>query len=434
MTNPPFGTKIDDVRPYVLEQFDLGHRLIDGKPTQELLSGQDPDKLFLERDLQYLREPSNSTDGGRMVIVLPRQNLSGAEKTVVELRKWILSKARILAIIDLPREAFQPHTGTKTSLVFLQKTKDLSQNYPIFMAVSEAVGHDRRGSPIYLKDKQGSFLLSEDEQRIVWNDLPKIYEQWIAYQKGNQLLTDSPSCFVLNCESIQNDQCHRMDAWYWDPNKNDLAKSIEEAVGECIVDIDRLASLVVDGGIFYPGRHKRNYVEKSSQSLPFYSGAQIIQVRPFDLKYQPCNYLPAKEHAVEKDWILITRSGSTGRVIIVGDDMAGSFVSEHVIRVICDESKIDPYYLYAFLASEKIGKILMEKGIYASVVDHLTPDFIGSLPIPRFSEGKEREIADAVRTAEEMRAKANLIFQEEIQNVEETIFTAIQQEDDDEQE
>jgi type I restriction enzyme M protein len=118
-TNPPFGTKIDDVREYVLDQYDLGHKIINGKRTSELLDGQDPDKLFLERDIQFLKEPSSGNEGGRMVIVLPKQNLSGTELASVELRKWLLNKVRITAIVDLPREAFQPHTGTKTSLVFL---------------------------------------------------------------------------------------------------------------------------------------------------------------------------------------------------------------------------------------------------------------------------------------------------------------------------
>jgi type I restriction enzyme M protein len=36
-TNPPFGTKIDDTRDYVLEKYELGHKLINGIPTKTLL-------------------------------------------------------------------------------------------------------------------------------------------------------------------------------------------------------------------------------------------------------------------------------------------------------------------------------------------------------------------------------------------------------------
>jgi type I restriction enzyme M protein len=371
-TNPPFGTKIDDVRKFVLEQFDLGHRLLNGRKTNELLDGQDPDKLFLERDLQFLKEPTNKEDGGRMVIVLPRQNLSGTETMSIELRKWLLNKAKVYAVIDLPREAFQPHTGTKTSLVFIQKVKDPSKDYPIFMAVSEAVGHDRRGNPIYKKDDNGKILRNDKDEPIIWNDLPDIFEQWSNFNRGAEVNLKNPSCFVINSTQLINDETCRLDAWYYDPNKNDLAKKLMDCANDQIIEIVNLGNLVIDGGIFYPGRHKRNYVPRSNKSLPFYSGSQILQVRPFDLKFQPSDYKPAKNHIVEKDWILITRSGSTGRVVIVNDLMAGTMISEHVIRVIVDDSLIDPYYVYAYLASDKIGKVLMEKGIYASVVDHIS--------------------------------------------------------------
>lgn len=218
------------------------------------------------------------------------------------------------------------------------------------------------------------------------------------------------------------DSARRIDAWYWDPNKNNIAKQIEESVGDDIKEIVRLGDLVVDHGIFYPGRHKRNYVEAGENSVPFYSGTQILQVRPFDIKYQPIDYAPAKNHFVDKDWILITRSGSTGRVVMVTDSIAGSMVTEHVIRVICDKNLVDPYYVYAYLATEDIGKILLEKGIYASVVDHITPDFVATIPVPRLAPEKEKEIADRVREAEKKRDEANKEFIAERNSIESIMF------------
>lgn len=408
-TNPPFGTKIDDTRDFVLEKYDLGHVLSDGSPTATLLSGQDPDKLFLERDLQYLKSGSDSHDSGRMVIVLPRQNLSGTDAHSVELRRWLLKHAMITAIIDLPREAFQPHTGTKTSLVFLEKRTAIPSDYPLFMAVSESVGHDRRGNPVYVKGDDGFPVHDEAGNPIIWNDLPDILDSYKEYCSTGAVKTSKPSCFVNSISKIMDDPLLRLDAWYWDPNKNELAKKIEDSVGKNgIREIVRLGDLTVEGGIFYPGRHKRNYISKDSEkAVPFYSGTQILQIRPFDLKYQPADYRPARNHFVKAGWILITRSGSTGRVVMTPSSMDGCMVSEHVIRVVCDESEIDPYYVYSFLSSEDVGKVLLEKGVYASVVDHISPDFVATIPIPRLDPEKEKEIAEAARHAEMMRDDAN---------------------------
>lgn len=428
-TNPPFGTKIDDTRDFVLQEYELGHKLVDGVPTDTLLDGQDPDKLFVERDIFYLKNATDTEDGGRMVIVLPKQNLSGAQEESVEFRKWLMRKVQITAIVDLPREAFQPHTGTKTSLIFLKKVRNIPDSYPIFMAVSEAVGHDRRGNPLYRKDSSGVNLVDDNGNEVIWNDLPEILEQWKNYsltgavKEVDQDSEHAPSCFVVNSSQIMEDPSRRIDAWYWDPNKNNLAKEIEESVGEEITEIVRLGDLVVQHGIFYPGRHKRNYVDAGQDSVPFYSGTQILQIRPFDLKYQPKDYAPAAKHFVEKDWILITRSGTTGRVVMVTDSMAGSMVSEHVIRVICDESIIDPYYVYAYLSTDNIGKVLLEKGIYASVVDHITPNFVATIPIPRLTPEKEKEIADKVREAEQKRDEANKVFMEKRNAIESLMFS-----------
>ena len=111
---------------------------------------------------------------------------------------------------------------------------------------------------------------------------------------------------------------------------------------------------------------------------------------------------------------------------MVTDYMAGTMVSEHVIRVICDESIIDPYYVYAYLSTDKIGKILLEKGIYASVVDHITPNFVATIPIPRLKPEKEKEIADKVRAAEMKRDEANKVFLNEQSQIERIMFGNIQ--------
>lgn len=110
---------------------------------------------------------------------------------------------------------------------------------------------------------------------------------------------------------------------------------------------------------------------------------------------------------------------------MVTDSIAGSMVSEHVIRVICDENIIDPYYVYVYLSTENIGKILLEKGIYASVVDHITPNFVATISIPRLTPEKEKEIADAVRLAEQKRDEANKTFNQNRNAIESIMFSGI---------
>ncbi len=69
--------------------------------------------LFLDRSLQFIRP------GGRMAIVLPQVLLNSASAEYI--RRFIIDEARILAVVGLHRNIFKPHTGIKTSILFLQK-------------------------------------------------------------------------------------------------------------------------------------------------------------------------------------------------------------------------------------------------------------------------------------------------------------------------
>ena len=87
-------------------------------------------------------------DKGRMAIVLP-DGIYGNNQ-LGYIRKYILRKARLVAVIDVPLETFMPNTSTKTSILVLQKLNhaQIPEDYPVFMASAESCGHDRRGNPI----------------------------------------------------------------------------------------------------------------------------------------------------------------------------------------------------------------------------------------------------------------------------------------------
>jgi type I restriction enzyme M protein len=129
--------------------------------TKRLQSSVPPEQLFIERCLQLLKPD------GRMGIVLPDSILGAPGLGYV--REWLIQKTRIVASIDLHVDTFQPRNGTQTSVLILKKK--LSElvheeersgkmaDYPIFMAMVDRVGHDKRGNPLFKRDKHGSEIL-----------------------------------------------------------------------------------------------------------------------------------------------------------------------------------------------------------------------------------------------------------------------------------
>lgn len=70
------------------------------------------DILFVERNIDFLKP------GGRMAIVLPQGRFNNSSDKA--LREYIADRCRILAVVGLHGNVFKPHTGTKTSVLFVQ--------------------------------------------------------------------------------------------------------------------------------------------------------------------------------------------------------------------------------------------------------------------------------------------------------------------------
>jgi len=104
-TNPPFAGNISERE--ILRQYRLAER--NGRTVSKI--GRDI--LFIERCINLLRP------GGRMAMVLPQGRLNNTNDLYI--RNFIFDKARVLAVVGLHGNTFKPHTGTKTSVVFLQK-------------------------------------------------------------------------------------------------------------------------------------------------------------------------------------------------------------------------------------------------------------------------------------------------------------------------
>ena len=160
MANPPFAGDIKESR--ILRQYELGR-----KENGKWQSKVGRDILFIERNLDFLKP------GGRMAIVLPQGRFNNTSDK--HIRKFIAERARILAVVGLHGNTFKPHTGTKTSVLFVQKwDEELCpevDDYPIFFAVSEKGGKDTSGDYVYLKDETGQDKLDKNGHLIVEHDL-----------------------------------------------------------------------------------------------------------------------------------------------------------------------------------------------------------------------------------------------------------------------
>ena len=108
------------------------------------------------------------------------------------VRMLILRKTRVLAVVNCHDDTFKPHTDAKAALLVLEKKKTESakeDDCAIFMAISQGIGHNGVGEPIYKTDNKGDEIVVDGHQ-VLDHDADDILAAWEAIQKGKRTNAD----------------------------------------------------------------------------------------------------------------------------------------------------------------------------------------------------------------------------------------------------
>lgn len=181
LANPPFAGEIK--QDYLLTHYDLGKNE-KGKKQNKV----ERHILFIERNLDCVKA------GGRLAVVLPQGIFNNSSEEYI--RKYVMKKARILAVVGLHVNSFKPHTGTKTSIIFLQKWSEHEldkggnptvQDYPIFFASSMQSFKNNSGDYVFERDDKGELVKDDNGNPKYLTDLDEISEAFVKWGKEQKL-------------------------------------------------------------------------------------------------------------------------------------------------------------------------------------------------------------------------------------------------------
>lgn len=189
---------------------------------------------------------------------------------------------------------------------------------------------------------------------------------------------------------------------------NRILEHLQSSVDSDAFTVQKLGDVV--DSIFFPGRFKREYVENPADGVRFLGGTNITQLLPTNPKYLSKTFKRLDQVLVQPGWVLITRSGSTGIISSVPEAWRDWAVSDHVIRIVPAEDRVPGAYIEAFLRSS-LGSALLNQGIFGSVIDEISPEYISELPIPIPKDPAHlARISDQIRRANEHRQAAIALF------------------------
>lgn len=246
--------------------------------------------------------------------------------------------------------------------------------------------------------------------------------------KAKDVLKSEVESFSITSPWLKQTAELRMDASFYNPRVAEALSALRHS-GLTLKPLSEVTKR-----IFIPNRFKRVYV-KEKHGLPFLQGSHVVHFQPADLKYvSKAAHKDIDLWIIKTGWILVTRSGTVGRVSLTSPMWNGWAASEHILRIVPDPSSGCPAgYIYAFLSSE-VGQAQLTSQIYGAVVDEITEDQARSvlIPIPTTPEQK-KQVEDIDRAAmESMRSKdiAVKLAQQAVANISEMIPGLKSDEDD----
>lgn len=245
-------------------------------------------------------------------------------------------------------------------------------------------------------------------------------------------IIDNPSikwCSVTLSDVI--DRGKRLEASVFDVE----AKQARELV---LKGKSPVAFLGGDNGLTssYTGaRFKRIWLKKSH--LPINQPSSIVDTKPTPDGYiSRLTQVDVNKLRVKKGQILMTCSGTIGKVSLVSNTLDNCIFSHDLLRINCNNDT-DIGYIYTYLKSRVGNKILLTNS-YGAVITHIEPEHLASVPIPNAPEAIKKKIHDLIIRSYELRDESNVLLDkaeqmlveelklppiEEMQNADDTVET-----------
>ena len=207
---------------------------------------------------------------------------------------------------------------------------------------------------------------------------------------------------IVNFSKKITDENFRLDASFHNP----LASKIEETIISNGFKLKKLVDKELTTRIILPGRFKRIYVDEL-YGVPFLGGKEILDLDPRtekNLSLEGHGSRIKDQLTIKRNQIMITCSGTIGKVNIAPKHWEGWTSSQHVIRV---ESVSDwmAGYLFAWLSTD-YGVELIKRFTYGAVVDEIEDHHVGLVSVPLIDEDTMKIIGKLVLRANEKRSWA----------------------------
>ncbi|MBQ7733447.1 MAG: hypothetical protein IJT58_05465, partial [Synergistaceae bacterium] len=334
------------------------------------------------------------------------------------IRDFISERCRILAVIGLHVNVFKPHTGTKTSVLLVQKWDDdlcpRLDDYPIFFATMHKPGKDNSGEKVYVKNSDGSFKLDEHKHFIVEHDLfnhegrtqDGIAEAFIEFAKREHLsfFVDAHSFDAVKYEALMSgleasevmlseySVSGRLDSEYY----SKAAITTEEFIMQKPHSFLKVNEVV--SGPFGSTLKSSSYMEQGDIAFirveDLRGGFHVSRSNLIYISHEDNSRLANSQ--LYTDDLILSKVGSIGFLARVDDELKTCNISENNIGIKLSAYKTEDKHTMLAYFNSRYGQILIQRRKSGNVQPKLNVKDMCCIPFPIFSDDFSRKISSMI--------------------------------------
>ena len=322
LANPPFMTPKGGIRPHKRFSVDSNRAEV----------------LFVDYMAEHL------TNDGKAGIVVPEGIIFQSGSTYKQLRKMLVDNA-LYAVVSLPAGVFNPYSGVKTSILFLDKR--------IVKKTSNI---------LFVKAESDGFGLGAQRREVKDNDLTEALIILQEYQKsildGIEPNVQSKIAHIVSKEKIGKSGDYNLSGDRYKENKIYAHKNFE------MVELGEVCE-------FETG--SRDKGGALTQGIPSIGGEQIAEdglIKHHKMKFvSEDHFNEMKKGLLQDNDVLMVKDGATtGKIGFYKKAYEKAAINEHVY-ILRAKNSIKPIYLYYLLKTpvfqEKLKRYI--KGIIGGV-------------------------------------------------------------------
>ena len=301
-------------------------------------------------------------------------------------RAWILENCELSGVVTLHKDTFQPDTGVRTCILILRKPKKGEaprDDYSIFMAMSQRIGQDSKGNSVFILDGNGN------STGVLNHDLNEIADAYVDFVSGNE---HKKSEYIFSIKRSEIKDHININPQHYSPKLNialDYVLAFDNKRNWATTTVGQLEAgmRIYIGPRWNSASIKIDDPADTSDLLPYLTANAALELRRFTIKWLDIKKATLQQKLcidmlkIQEGDILISRSGTIGKVTYATKDLANNYiVSDDLVRVRVKDPILRAYLLAYFTSSTALSLMLLDE--YGSVQQHLQPRHIQEMLIP----------------------------------------------------